>query len=138
MRFKHLQGSGLRNREAGLVFLMGALSMIGIPLFAGFSTKLFFGMAAVYSGSDVRLILVMVALAVSSVLNALYFLRTAIRVFTRSENEMIHSVRGAQHAEPGIWHYRMPMVLLIGANLSMGMVSWFYIRLIQNGLSMFG
>ena len=138
MRFKHLQGSGLRNREAGLVFLMGALSMIGIPLFAGFSTKLFFGMAAVYSGSNVRLILVMVALAVSSVLNALYFLRTAIRVFTRSENEMIHSVRGAQHAEPGIWHYRMPMVLLIGANLSMGMVSWFYIRLIQNGLSMFG
>ena len=85
-----------------------------------------------------RLILVMVALAVSSVLNALYFLRTAIRIFTRSENEMEHSVRGAQHAEPGSWHYRMPMVLLIGANLSMGMVSWFYIRLIQNGLSMFG
>ena len=47
--------------------------MIGIPLLAGFAPKLYFSEAAL--GSDwFRLGVVLAALAVSTVLNALYYL----------------------------------------------------------------
>ena len=45
--FKELQGSGLRDRDAGVFFTISAFSMIGIPIFAGFAAKLQFGLAAV-------------------------------------------------------------------------------------------
>ncbi len=133
LRFKSLQGSALLNRNAGLFFLEGALSMIGIPIFAGFSSKLFFGMAAVFCGSDKKLVLVMTVLAVSSLLNALYFLRTVIRIYTQPQGH------GEEYRtrEPHSLQYNLPMAVLTVMNLSLGLVSWVYIRLIQSGLSMF-
>ena len=38
-RFDQLRGMGRRKPLLGLAFAAGALSMIGIPLFAGFATK---------------------------------------------------------------------------------------------------
>ena len=83
--FKNLQGSALRDRNAGFFFLLGAFSMIGIPIFAGFSAKLLFGTAAVEVSGDRKILTVILALALSSVLNALYFIRTVIRIFGKSE-----------------------------------------------------
>ncbi len=108
--------------------------MIGIPVFAGFSAKLFFGMAGIYSGSNARMIVIMLVLAISSVLNALYFLRTAIRIYTRPEN----MEEAKPVPEPNKAEYTIPMVFLAAANISMGLFSWIYIGLIQNGLVMFG
>ncbi len=76
LRFRDLQGSALRDRRAGIFFTIGAFSMIGIPVFAGFSSKLLFAEAAAISGSRIKLFLTMILLAVSSLLNALYFIRT--------------------------------------------------------------
>ncbi len=134
LRFKRLQGSGLRHPKAGLFFTIGAFSMIGIPVFAGFSAKLFFGMAGIYSGSNARMIVIMLVLAISSVLNALYFLRTAIRIYTRPEN----MEEAKPVPEPNKAEYTIPMVFLAAANISMGLFSWIYIGLIQSGLAMFG
>lgn len=37
--FEDLKGAGYRNVAAGVGFAVGALSMVGIPLFAGFTPK---------------------------------------------------------------------------------------------------
>ena len=135
MKFRNLQGSGRKNPLAGFFFLAGAFSMIGIPVFAGFSSKLFFGMAAVSGGSAKKLILVMAALAVSSVLNALYFLRTAIRIGTPDEEETDEAVLPGNAFSR--MNYTVPMLVLTAMNLSLGLVSWGYMDLIRSGLEMF-
>ena len=129
LRFRDLQGSGHRNRDAGVFFTLGALSMIGIPVFAGFSSKIQFGLAAVES-SSIKMILVMLALAVSSMLNALYFIRTLIRMYTEDPDTNVRA-----HHRAG---YNVPMLVLTAGNVFLGLFSWVVVNLIQTGLSMFG
>ena len=114
--FKELQGSGLRNRDAGVFFTISAFSMIGIPIFAGFAAKLQFGLAAVEDGAGWRLILVFLALAVSSMLNALYFVRTIIRIYSRPNESTRMEVR--PHHRAG---YNVPMLVLTVMNLFLGL-----------------
>ena len=83
--FRNLQGSAHRARVAGVFFLVGSFSMVGIPVFAGFSSKLLFALAAVSAESLPKIFLTMLALALSSLLNALYFLRTMIRIYSRGK-----------------------------------------------------
>ena len=128
--FKKLQGSGIRNKPAGFFFLAGAFSMIGIPVFAGFCSKLLFAMSAVYSGSNKKLIIVMLVLALSSTLNAIYFIRTSIRIFSRPKT--------ASEKKIGIrMDYLIPMLILTAANIALGLFSWYFADLIQTGLRMF-
>ena len=128
LRFKNLQGCALRDPNAGLFFLLPSLSMIGIPIFAGFSSKLFFAMAAADRGG-IKLILVMLVLAASSLLNALYFMRTLIRIYTPSDpsNERVR-----HHLD-----YNIPMTALTLANLAMGLFSGVFAALIGQGFGMF-
>ena len=133
LKFRELQGSGLRDRDAGFFFMIGAFSMIGIPVFAGFSSKILFGLAAVDSGSSIKLIAVMLALAVSSLLNAIYFIRTVIRIYSAPEEGKKTKVRA--HHRPG---YNIPMLVLTAINLFLGLFSWMAAELVQRGLMMFG
>ena len=48
-KFIDLTGSGYRNKIAGVGFMVGALSMVGLPAFSGFISKLLFAQSAVYS-----------------------------------------------------------------------------------------
>ncbi len=80
--FKALQGSGRRDPFAGAMFSAGAFSMMGIPAFAGFSAKLYFCVAAVEYQDLAARWAVLLALAVSTVLNTYYFIRTAIRIWS--------------------------------------------------------
>ena len=129
--FRNLQGSGLKDREAGIFFMVGALSMIGIPIFAGFSSKILFGLAAMGSGSNVKLILVMVTLAISSMLNAIYFIRTMIRIISLNEHE---ERKTPYRHKPG---YILPMLILSGINLLLGLFSGVVVGWIHVGFSMF-
>lgn len=130
--FKELQGSGLRDRDAGVFFTISAFSMIGIPIFAGFAAKLQFGLAALEDGAGWRLILVFLALAVSSMLNALYFVRTIIRIYSRPNESTRMEVR--PHHRAG---YNVPMLVLTVMNLFLGLFSWVTVDLIHRGLMMF-
>ncbi|MCR5337061.1 MAG: sodium:proton antiporter [Lachnospiraceae bacterium] len=131
LKFKDLQGVGLKTKVAGVYFTFGALSMIGIPIFAGFSSKLQFALAAVAGGSGKKVILVMMGLAISSMLNALYFIMTMIRIFTPDgkpgKSEMMH-----HHI-----NYHLPMLVLTAGNLLLGLNSGFVVELISKGLEMF-
>ena len=134
LRFKDLQGSGYRAPESGAFFMLAALSMIGIPIFAGFSSKILFGIAAADEGGW-RFFVIMLALALSTLLNVLYFLRTVIRIYTR---------RGSDLTKPAIdmpggvkWDYVLPAAVLTLANLFLGLFSWAAVDIIEKGFGMF-
>ncbi len=131
LRFRALQGSALRDRGAGMFFTVGALSMIGIPVFAGFSSKLLVAMAAADTGKGALMLSVILVLAVSAVLNAQYFIRTLIRIFGDSEDT---ADKTAYFREDFI----LPMAALTGMNLALGLFSWLFTDLIRMGLGMFG
>ena len=130
LKFKNLQGAAIRDKNAGLYFLIASMSMIGIPIFAGFSSKLLFGMAAASDSRAGVTLAVMIVLAISSVLNAIYFLRTVIRIYSTSASDL--RVRSTRRAA-----YNVPMLVLTGANLALGLVSWAFTGLIERGLAMF-
>lgn len=83
-QFIELTGSAYRNVAAGLAFTVGSLSMVGIPLFSGFISKLLFSQAAVQS--HMKMLPALIVLAVSTVLNAIYFMKTVIRIYTPMES----------------------------------------------------
>ncbi len=80
--FLALQGAAFRNPLAGAAFLVGSLSMVGIPMLAGFISKLLFATAALGAGSN-KVLVTLIVLAVSTILNAVYFLHTVIRITDR-------------------------------------------------------
>lgn len=134
MIFKDLQGSGLKDRLSGLLFTICALSMTGIPLFAGFTSKFLILMAAWDSASRILFVVVTVALAVSTVLNALYFLRTVIRIYSHPEDEKPHTPPPVQRRHT--WGYLVPAWILVGVNLFLGLLPAVTSGLIDSGFGM--
>lgn len=132
--FGRLTGSAVRQKTAGFFFTVGAFSMIGIPSLAGFSSKLLFASAAVQEGTEKSMLAVLTALALSSLLNALYFMRTVIRIWGASgQNRAQTPVQSIREGAPA---YLIPMLVLIGANLLLGLGSSPVMALITRGLEM--
>ena len=55
--------------------------MVGVPLLAGFTSKLLFAEAALDDNMAYTAV-TLIALAISTVLNVIYFLRTVITIYT--------------------------------------------------------
>ena len=85
--FQALRGGYYRSRTASAAFAVGALSLIGIPGLSGFIVKLTYAEAAVHWGGH-RMLIVLGVLAVSTVLNAVYFGRTVITLFRTEAREI--------------------------------------------------
>lgn len=77
-----LRGAAREDKLAGVCFTVGALSMIGIPLFAGFVGKYNFAEASLLNPR--RMWFALLALAASSVLNAMYYIPAVIALWTPS------------------------------------------------------
>ena len=71
-------------RGSALGFTVGALSMIGIPLFGGFVSKLYFASAAVPTGMTAMILL---TIALSTVLNALYYVPALLAIWVKPPAE---------------------------------------------------
>ena len=84
--FRDLRGSGYRAPLSGLCFTVGAFSIVGLPLLGGFSAKLYIARAAYRAGSA-RPYIVLAAFAVSMVLNIIYFLRTVVTIYRKSDRQ---------------------------------------------------
>ena len=54
--------------------------MVGFPMFSGFISKIMFAQAAV--GHAHKMLPTLIALAISTILNTVYFLKTVIRLYT--------------------------------------------------------
>ena len=130
MVFKDLQGSGLRDRASGLFFTICSLSMVGVPVFAGFSSKFLILLAGWERESNAVFSVIIVALAVSTALNALYFLRTVIRIYSHPEGE---------EGEPAPRHkpeYLIPAWVLVAVNIFLGLFPAIATSLLDSGFSM--
>lgn len=129
--FTSLQGAGYRNPLAGIGFAVGALSMVGFPMLSGFISKLLFATSALQSPH--KMLITLIALAVSTVLNAVYFLRLVIILYQPARED------GAdcRKAERTSWNLRLAIVCFIALNLVLGMGSQPIVGAIGNGLMMF-
>ena len=134
--FFELTGSGYRNKVAGVGFLVASLSMVGIPMFSGFVSKLLFAEAAVLV-PNWKLLPTLIVLAISTILNAIYFLKTVIRIYTRMDAETVREKGYFCLKFPEQKLYCVTIVLFILVNLILGMASQPIIALIEQGLRNF-
>ncbi len=81
---KNLRGSAYRDLVAGLGFTVGALSMIGIPLLGGFVSKLYFANASLLTNKTA---VVLLTIALSTVLNALYYIPALLGIWVKPAPE---------------------------------------------------
>ena len=134
--FFEITGSGYRNKAAGVGFLVASLSMVGIPVFSGFVSKLLFAEAAVLV-PNWKLFPTLIVLAVSTVLNAIYFLKTVVRIYTPVNKEEIREKGYFDLKFPEQKLYCVTIFLFVLVNLILGMASQPIIALITEGLHHF-
>jgi len=97
--FKALVGSGYRHKIAGIGFTVGALAMIGMPLTTGFISKYLFASAAT-TAITWKMISSWIVLAVSTTLNAVYFMRTVLVLYTVDKSRKAISAPAAVSSFP--------------------------------------
>lgn len=134
--FFDLTGAGYRNKIAGIGFTVGSLSMVGIPMFSGFVSKLLFAESAAVSTAW-RMFPTLIVLAISTVLNAIYFLKTVLRIYT-PEKKSVEQEKGffcLVCREQKV--YTVTIILFIVLNMILGMTSQPIIRMIIDGLHNF-
>lgn len=134
--FFELTGAAYRNKVAGVGFLVASLSMVGIPMFSGFVSKLLFAEAAVLV-PNWKLLPTLIVLAISTVLNAIYFLKTVVRIYTPANKEELKE-KGyftLKFQEQKL--YCVTIFLFVLVNLILGMASQPIISLIAEGLHHF-
>lgn len=129
-KFIDLTGAAYRNKWAGAAFTVGSLSMVGVPLFSGFISKLLFAQAAVQNNA--KMLPALIVLAISTILNAIYFMKTVIRIYTPVEETGSGSV-----AFKDMSLYALTLVCFIVLNVFLGVSSQPIVDLIGQGLAMF-
>lgn len=129
-KFIDLTGAGYRHKIAGVAFTVGSLSMVGVPMFSGFVSKLLFAQSTV--GHNYKMLPAVIVLGISTILNAIYFMKTVIRIYVpekRPECETI-TMKGEKT-------YAFTLVCCIALNIVLGMMSQPIVEWIRTGLSMF-
>ena len=129
-QFSALQGSFYRNRIAGFAFIIGSLSMVGVPIFAGFISKMLFAFAGF--GLTNKTLPTLITLAISTILNSIYFLRTAIRIVNTQDVSTEPFITFKNQKS-----YAFLLLIFISLNILIGLHPQPIIDLIENGLSMF-
>lgn len=155
--FIDLTGSAHRNRLAGVGFLVGSLSMVGVPLFSGFISKLQF-MDAASSLNYNKMLPSLIVLGISTILNAIYFMKTVIRIYTPADKIGVNraqadtrtntvytdriGINGVVEEKDRITFsqnklYGITIILFVILNVALGLCSNFVIEYIKMGLEMF-
>lgn len=133
--FFEMTGAGYRNKLAGVAFTVGSLSMVGMPMFSGFISKLLFAQAAMESVH--KMLPTLIALAISTILNAIYFMKTVIRLYTPEKKAVLKkknfkTITVAEQPSKSI-----ALICFIILNLFLGLSSEPVIALLRSGLGMF-
>ncbi|MEE1312923.1 MAG: proton-conducting transporter membrane subunit [Lachnospiraceae bacterium] len=129
--YEALTGAAHRNKIAGFAFLVGALSMVGVPMTAGYISKVYFAQAAIQAPSNIKMMVTVVSLGVSTILNAVYFIRALIVIYQPPKRE--ESFLGYQR-NLGM---TAALICLVVTNLFLGMQSDVVIEFLRSGLNMF-
>ena len=127
--FRDLRGSGYRAPLAGLAFTVGAFSIVGLPLLGGFSAKVYIANAAFHAGGA-RPYIVLAAFAVSTILNIIYFLRTVVTIYRKSDRQP-----NAGHIAR-IFTFDAAIGCFLLINLYLGVGAGRVMALLQSGISL--
>lgn len=130
-KFQDLTGAAYRNKIAGIAFTVGSLSMVGVPMFSGFVSKLLFAEASI--GHNYKMLPAVIVLALSTILNAIYFMKTVIRIYVPERREDCGAIPLKREKV-----YAATLVCFILLNVTLGMLSQPIVIWIHTGLSMFG
>jgi multicomponent Na+:H+ antiporter subunit D len=116
---RKMVGLGKRMPITMSLFTIGALSMIGIPLFVGFNSKWYFATSMI----DSQLIWLLPVLLVSSLLNGCYYLPIVVRgFFAKNEDEPSDSTIIPPSLERSV-RGLMPIIVLAGLVILLALVS---------------
>ena len=129
--FDSLRSAAHWNHPAGMGYAAGALSMVGIPIFAGFIPKLLFSVSAFDHGW--RTYLILIALAVSTLLNVFYFLRTLINLYG-PERVALNRKRIPLRTAPT---FALVVLLMAALNVTVGLHAQPIISLFEKGIHIF-
>ena len=122
-----LRGVAYRDWVAGACFTLGGLSMIGIPLLAGFTAKFFFADAS--NGLGLKMWIAILSLCISSVLNALYYIPAIVAIWSKRTKEYDEDLR----KNPA---FSVAAVILAIGVVLLGILPTPFIHVIKLGLSM--
>ncbi|MGN0772828.1 MAG: complex I subunit 5 family protein [Candidatus Ventricola sp.] len=129
---KHLRGAFYHSPLLALAFTLGAINLTGVPLLSVFMTKVTLTQAAIEVGGR-HMGIVLGAVAISTLLNAVYFLGTAMTLF-------IPTKEGDEVLPPTVRKNPFTTVGLIGLmalNLAMGLFSQPFLSALAQGLARF-
>ena len=126
-----LRGAAHRAPLAGIAFLTGACSLVGVPLLGGFSSKVYLAGAGIALGGW-RMIAVLAALAVSTALNVAYLLRAALILYREKED-----VPAAGQPLPRDGAFAASMLAYLIANAALGVWGGTIMEWIQQGIAAF-
>ncbi len=129
-KFKDIEGAGKRDPFAGAAFIVGSFSMIGIPFFAGFVTKYTLVSAATQLAGW-RMYLAFIAIIVSTLLTAIYYLMAIAKLFGGENNS-----KRPEGFKFNIG-YVAAIIIFIIANIVIGLNTDWLINLVDLGFSMF-
>ncbi len=129
-KFLSLTGAAYRDKWAGVAFTVGSLSMVGVPLFSGFISKILFAQAAVQN--EIKMLPALIVLGISTILNAIYFMKTVIRIYTPVGHTNYDMV-----TFKNIKLYAVTLVCFVILNVILGVSSQPIVDLIEQGLAMF-
>ena len=132
-KFRNLRGIGRVDKLSAATYSVGALSMIGFPLFAGFISKYFFVSASLEITIPTWMkVFAILALIISTVLNAIYFVRTMLTIYLRKEedNTFVSEVK----YKPT---YVIGVLSLSAINIFLGVGSTLIVDIINKGFHLF-
>ncbi len=132
--YRKLRGSAYRSRVAGIGFAVGSLSMVGIPLLAGFTSKVYFAQAAFGVKAPSKMLITLVALAISTILNAMYFIGQMISMYTPVVSKTSPAPARMREGAPMC----AAVTLFIIVTVLLGTFSQPIFEWIREGLTMFG
>lgn len=137
-----LKGAAFRHKMAGIAFAVGAFSMVGIPLFPGFVSKVNYATAAVDVGGA-KMLIILITLAISTILNCVYFFRALITIYTPTNSSEFVALELnkneediAEHFKAG-WLYVASVIGFIVLNVIVGTQCDYILELITRGIGMF-
>lgn len=124
-----LVGGFYRRPLAALAFTLGAVNLVGVPLLSVFVTKITLAQTAIATGGR-HMIVTLACLAISTLLNAHYFLGSAMALFT--PNRERENVR-----VPARGWATVSLVGFIALNLAMGFFAKDIFAALSAGLARF-
>ncbi len=124
---KDLKGIGKEMPAAMGIFTIGALSMVGIPVLPGFISKWYLALAAI----DSHKLILVGAILLSSLLNAVYYFPVVINAYFGEENLKDKAFNSKQKPLIEI----APLFILIAGVICVGLASRVIMNLIGLGLA---